>query len=598
MKMTQQLEDLRQAMQQQGFHAWIIPSADPHLSEYLPKHWHTRRYFSGFTGSVGTLVVTKDKAGLWVDSRYWEQASHQLEGSGITLQKVGQVMFFPEWLAQELPENSVVGCASDMLSLTAQRQLQQAFETKYIQLNTSADIANTLWIDRPPLPSEAVYPHHSNFVSESTGEKLARIRQAMKEQGADGHFISSLDDIAWITNLRGNDVPYNPVFLSYLFITSESAVLFIDETKLNADACLLLEQSGITLAPYEDVPSTVKQIVGTLLINPDKTAISVLQHLSDKVRLIENINPSTLFKSIKSSKDLERIREVMRQDGVALCEFFAEFEHNLVNNIAMNELDIDTMLYKYRSQRPGFVSLSFNTIAGFNKNAALPHYSATPDSYSEIKGHGLLLIDSGAQYLGGTTDLTRVVPVGKVSPEQKRDYTLVLKAHIALAETIFPENINATLIDAICRKPLWQAQCNYGHGTGHGVGYFLNVHEGPQVISYLAPQNPYQAMKEGMITSNEPGLYRPGKWGIRIENLVVNRAVSQPQEIEFGRFLHFEDLTLCPIDTRLIEVSLMTENEIRWLNGYHAKVRESLLPLTEGAARDWLLQRTEIITKG
>lgn len=593
MKITQRLDNLRQTMKKQGFQAWIMPSADPHLSEYLPEHWHVRRYFSGFTGSVGTLVVTANKAGLWVDSRYWEQAAHQLEGSGITLQKIGQTTFFPEWLTQELDENAVVGCAADMLSLSTQRELELAFSKKNIQLNTQIDITNQIWLDRPHLPTEAIYPHKAEFVSESACEKLSRVREDMNKQGANWHLISSLDDIAWITNLRGNDVSYNPVFLSYLLIGKESAVLFVDEIKLNADARSVLENANIISAPYGDIQKHISNITGTLLINPDKTAISVLQHLSDHIQLIESINPSTLFKSIKSDKDLAHIREAMRQDGAALCKFFAEFEHNLTNNIVMNELDIDTMLYKYRSQRPGFISLSFNTIAGFNTNAALPHYSATSESYSEIKGDGLLLIDSGAQYWGGTTDLTRVVPVGKISPEQKRDYTLVLKAHIALAETVFPENVNSTLIDAICRKPLWQAQCNYGHGTGHGVGYFLNVHEGPQVISYLAPQNPYQAMKAGMITSNEPGLYRPGKWGVRIENLVVNRVVEQPQETEFGHFLYFEALTLCPIDTRLIELSLMTENEIQWLNNYHAKVRESLLPLTENAARDWLLLRTE-----
>ena len=595
MKITERLQHLRQIMQQQGFGAWIIPSADPHLSEYLPQHWQARRYFSGFTGSVGTLVVTANQAGLWVDSRYWEQASQQLEGTGISLQKIGEVTPFPDWLAEQLPKNAVVGCAADMLSLSAQRQLMQAFAPKNIQLNTTIDIIHSAWQNRHPLPSESIYPHDAKFVSETTREKLARVREAMRQQQVKQHLISSLDDIAWITNLRGNDVPYNPVFLSYLLISEESAVLFVDELKLNAAAQLTLKEADIQVAPYESIQQAIAQITDSLLINPDKTAISLLQHLPTQVSLIEAINPSTLFKSIKSSAALAHIREAMRQDGAALCEFFAEFEHNLENNIPMNELDIDKMLYKYRSQREGFVSLSFNTIAGFNANAALPHYSATAEHYTEIKGDGLLLIDSGAQYLGGTTDLTRVVPVGNISAEQKRDYTLVLKAHIALAETVFPENINSTLIDAICRKPLWQAQCNYGHGTGHGVGYFLNVHEGPQVISYLTPQNPHQAMKAGMITSNEPGLYRLGKWGIRIENLVVNRAVDQPQETEFGRFLYFENLTLCPIDTRLIDLQLMTENEIQWLNRYHAKVRELLLPLTEGAARDWLLLRTEAI---
>ena len=595
MNAEQKLSALRQIMREHNLDAWIIPSADPHLSEYLPEHWQARVYFSGFTGSVGTLVVTADKAGLWADSRYWEQAAHQLQGSGIELQKVGEVAPYTDWLAAELPDGAAAGAAADMLSLTAKRQLETAFAAKNIRLDVSRDIADAVWTGRPALPQETVFPHDAAFVSETAAAKLARVRAAMKEQGAAWHLISSLDDTAWLTNLRGSDVPYNPVFLSYLLIGTDSAVLFVDEAKLNPASRALLAEAGIATAPYAAVREALAGISDGLLVNPDKTAVSTLQLMPSENRLIENINPSTLFKSVKSAADLDHVREAMRQDGAALCGFFAEFERNLADGTAMNELDIDTMLHKYRSARPNFVSLSFNTIAGYNTNGALPHYAATPEAFSDITGSGLLLIDSGAQYLGGTTDITRVVPVGETTPEQKRDYTLVLKAHIALAETVFPENIGSTLLDAICRKPLWQEQCNYGHGTGHGVGYFLNVHEGPQIISYLTPANPNQTMKAGMITSNEPGLYRPGKWGIRIENLVASLPVASPQETEFGKFLHFETLTLCPIDTRPIDFGLLTKAEVRWLNAYHADVREKLLPLVDGAARDWLILRTEAV---
>lgn len=595
MNAEQKLSALRQAMREHNLDAWIIPSADPHLSEYLPEHWQARVYFSGFTGSVGTLVVTAGKAGLWADSRYWEQAAHQLQGSGIELQKVGEVAPYTDWLAAELPDGAAAGAAADMLSLTAKRQLETAFAAKNIRLDVSRDIADAVWTGRPALPQETVFPHDAAFVSETAAAKLARVRAAMKEQGAAWHLISSLDDTAWLTNLRGSDVPYNPVFLSYLLIGTDSAVLFVDEAKLNPASRALLAEAGIATAPYAAVREALAGISDGLLVNPDKTAVSTLQLMPSENRLIENINPSTLFKSVKSAADLDHVREAMRQDGAALCGFFAEFERNLADGAAMNELDIDTMLHKYRSARPNFVSLSFNTIAGYNANGALPHYAATPEAFSDITGSGLLLIDSGAQYLGGTTDITRVVPVGETTPEQKRDYTLVLKAHIALAETVFPENIGSTLLDAICRKPLWQEQCNYGHGTGHGVGYFLNVHEGPQIISYLTPANPNQTMKAGMITSNEPGLYRPGKWGIRIENLVASLPVASPQETEFGKFLHFETLTLCPIDTRPIDFGLLTKAEVRWLNAYHADVREKLLPLVDGAARDWLILRTEAV---
>ena len=589
------LSALREAMKAQGLDALVIPSADPHLSEYLPAHWQARRELSGFTGSVGTFVVTADEAGVWVDSRYWEQATKQLAGSGIELQKSGQVPPYNEWLAANLPENAAVGIPSDMVSLTGKRTLAQSLTAKNIRIEHPDDLLDQVWTSRPAIPAETVFIHDPAYVSETAAEKLARVRAVMAEKGADYHLVSSLDDIAWLTNLRGSDVPFNPVFVSFLLIGKDHAVLFTDQGRLNAEAAAALQTAGITVEPYAQVADKLAQIGGTLLIEPNKTAVSTLVRLPESVRLIEGINPSTFFKSVKSEADIAHIREAMEQDGAALCGFFAEFEDIIDNGGSLTEIDVDTMLHRYRSARPGFISLSFDTIAGFNANAALPHYSATPESHSTISGNGLLLIDSGAQYKGGTTDITRVVPVGTPSAEQKRDNTLVLKAHIALAEAVFPENILSPMIDAICRKPLWQEQCNYGHGTGHGVGYFLNVHEGPQIISYLTPANPNQTMKAGMITSNEPGLYRPGKWGIRIENLVASLPVASPQETEFGKFLHFETLTLCPIDTRPIDFGLLTKAEVRWLNAYHADVREKLLPLVDGAARDWLILRTEAV---
>ncbi|WP_339749023.1 aminopeptidase P family protein [Neisseria gonorrhoeae] len=591
------LSALREAMKAQGLDALVIPSADPHLSEYLPEHWQARRELSGFTGSVGTFVVTANEAGVWVDSRYWEQAAKQLSGSGIELQKSGQVPPYNEWLAANLPENAAVGIPSDMVSLTGKRTLAQSLAAKNIRIQHPDDLLDQVWTSRPAIPAETVFIHDHAYVSETAAEKLARVRAVMAEKGADYHLVSSLDDIAWLTNLRGSDVPFNPVFVSFLLIGKDSAVLFTEQCRLNAEAAAALQTAGITVEPYAQVADKLAQIGGALLIEPNKTAVSTLVRLPESARLIEGINPSTFFKSVKSEADIARIREAMEQDGAALCGFFAEFEDIIGKGGSLTEIDVDTMLYRHRSARPGFVSLSFDTIAGFNANGALPHYSATPESHSTISGNGLLLIDSGAQYKGGTTDITRVVPVGTPTAEQKRDNTLVLKAHIALAEAVFPENIPSPLIDAICRKPLWQAQCDYGHGTGHGVGYFLNVHEGPQRIAFAAPATPETAMKKGMVTSIEPGLYRPGKWGIRIENLAANQAVADPQETEFGSFLCFETLTLCPIDTRLMDTALMTDGEIDWVNRYHAEVCRRLEPLTEGAAKAWLIKRTEPLAR-
>ena len=595
---VQRLAALRQAMQKQGIDAWIIPSADPHLSEYLPEHWQGRRWVSGFTGSVGTLVVTAATADLWADSRYWEQATAQLAGTGIELQKLGRGRTHVEALAEALGQGAVVGVAPDMLSRAAKRQLEQAFVAKGIQLRADGDLLAGIWTERPALPAEPVVVHAAEFVSESAAEKLARVRAAMQEKGAAHHLISSLDDIAWLTNLRGNDVSYNPVFLAHLLIGASSATLYVDDSRLTAPAREALAAAGISVAPYEKAADDIARLSDSLLVDPAKVAASTLQSLKGTVPVIESVNPSTLFKSVKSPADVAHTREAMIEDGVALCHFFADFEARLARGEVLNELDIDRMLLEFRSQRPNFVSPSFGTIAGFNANAALPHYSATPEAYSEIRGAGLLLIDSGGQYLNGTTDITRVVPVGTPSAAHKRDNTLVLKAHIALAETIFPEGIAGPLLDAICRKPMWQQQCDYGHGTGHGVGYFMNVHEGPQVISWHAPVLPQGALKVGMITSIEPGIYRPGKWGIRIENLVVNQPVANPQETEFGQFLHFEPLTLCPIDTRLMETALMTPTEIQWVNAYHALVREKLAPRLQGAALAWLEARTQPLAKG
>ncbi|OAM31570.1 peptidase M24 [Eikenella sp. NML03-A-027] len=593
---AQRLAALRQTMQEQKIDVWIVPSADPHISEYLPEHWCGRAWLSGFDGSVGTLAVSADFAELWVDSRYWEQAKRQLEGSGFVLQKLGQS--YPtmvESLAERLPENSVVGIPADGLSLSLKHEMQADFAAKNIYLRLDTDLLNNFWHDRPGLPESPIFVHEARFSPESVPEKLARVRAAMKEFGADRHLVSSLDDIAWITNLRCNDVPFNPLFISYLLIDAERATLFVNPTKLT-DACRkVLNEAKIDVAEYRSVVDAVGKLSGSLLVDPDRTAVYTLGKLPDSVRVIKDINPSTLFKACKSEAEIEHAKHAMVRDGVALCGFFAELEQKLAVGEIVTELDIDTMLIDHRSRQADYISLSFDTIAGFNENAALPHYAATPEHYSTITGQGILLIDSGAHYLDGTTDITRVIPIGSPTAEQKRDYTRVLKAHIALAEAVFPENLSGQVLDAICRAPLWKEQCDYGHGTGHGVGYFLNVHQGPQKIAYNTSGLKCNNMKENMITSNEPGLYRSGKWGIRIENLVVHRRVKQPKETEFGQYLCFEQLTLCPIDTQLIERSMLSDDEAAWLNDYHSLVREKLAPHTEGAAKAWLEKNTQPI---
>ncbi|WP_053150458.1 aminopeptidase P family protein [Pseudomonas sp. Pf153] len=590
----QRLARIRELMSREGIHALLVPSADPHLSEYLPGYWQGRQWLSGFHGSVGTLIVTGDFAGVWADSRYWEQATHELEGSGIELVKLIPGQPGPlDWLAEQTPEGAVVAVDGAVMAVASARTLGSKLQERGARLRTDIDLLDEVWTDRPSLPSQPVYAHLPPQATVSRIEKLARLRESLKERGADWHFIATLDDIAWLFNLRGADVSFNPVFVSFALISQQQATLFVALDKVDGALRATLEQEGVSLRDYSEAGSGLREIPGgaSLLVDPARVTVGLLDNLHNDVKLVEGLNPTTLAKSRKSPADAEHIRRAMEQDGAALCEFFAWLE-GAWGRERITELTIDEYLTAARKRRPDFVSLSFNTIAAFNANGAMPHYHATEEAHAVIEGDGLLLIDSGGQYLGGTTDITRMVPVGTPNAEQKRDCTRVLKGVIALSRARFPRGILSPLLDAIARAPIWAEQVDYGHGTGHGVGYFLNVHEGPQVIAYQAAPTPQTAMQPGMITSIEPGTYRPGRWGVRIENLALNREAGSS---EFGEFLEFETLTLCPIDTRCLEPSLLTQDERGWLNAYHAEVQRRLSPLLEGDALQWLNTRTMAI---
>ncbi|KVA08914.1 aminopeptidase P family protein [Burkholderia ubonensis] len=587
---------LRGAMARENLAAYLVPSADPHLSEYLPERWQARRWLSGFTGSVGTLVVTADFAGLWVDSRYWVQADAELAGSGVQLMKMtGGQQSAPhvDWLAQNVPSGATVGVDGAVLGMAAARALSAALSARGIALRTDLDLLDAIWPERPGLPDDAVFEHAAPQADTTRASKLADVRRAMRAQGAQWHFVSTLDDLAWLFNLRGADVSFNPVFVAHALIGAERATLFVAGGKVSPALAASLAQDGVDVRAYDAARAALAALPdgATLLIDPRRVTYGTLEAVPAGVKLVEAVNPSTFAKSRKTSAEIEHVRVTMEHDGAALAEFFAWFEQAL-NRDTITELTIDEQLTAARARRPGYVSRSFATIAGFNANGAMPHYRATPESHATIAGDGLLLIDSGGQYVSGTTDITRVVPVGMVGDLQRRDFTIVLKSMMALSRARFPRGIRSPMLDAIARAPMWAAGLDYGHGTGHGVGYFLNVHEGPQVISHYAPAEPYTAMEEGMITSIEPGLYRPGKWGVRIENLVVNRAAGQT---EFGDFLAFETLTLCPIDTRCVLVEMLHEEERAWLNAYHATVRERVGRHVSGDAKAWLEARTQPI---
>ncbi|NWD75446.1 aminopeptidase P family protein [Pseudomonas gingeri] len=591
---SERLARTRELMRREGVQALLVPSADPHLSEYLPAYWQGRQWLSGFHGSVGTLIVTLEFAGVWADSRYWEQATKELAGSGIELMKLLPGQPGPlDWLAEQVPSGGVVAVDGAVMALASARTLSDKLQARGARLRTDIDLLDQVWEDREALPNQPIYPHLPPQATVERGEKLAQLRRELKTRGADWHFIATLDDIAWLFNLRGADVSFNPVFVSFALLNQEQATLFVSLSKVSAELVQVLKADGVTLRDYSEVGAALAGVPAgaSLLVDPARVTVGLLDNLAKEVTLVEGLNPTTLAKSRKSLDDAVHIRQAMEQDGAALCEFFAWLETALGRE-RVTELTIDERLSAARARRPGYVSLSFNTIAAFNANGAMPHYHATEAEHALIEGDGLLLIDSGGQYLGGTTDITRMVPVGTPTAEQKRDCTRVLKGVIALSRAQFPRGILSPLLDAIARAPIWAESVDYGHGTGHGVGYFLNVHEGPQVIAYQAVAAPQTAMQPGMITSIEPGTYRPGRWGVRIENLVLNREAGKS---EFGEFLKFETLTQCPIDTRCLETSLLTQEERDWFNAYHAQVRERLSPLLDGAALEWLNTRTVAI---
>ncbi|MBL8361314.1 MAG: aminopeptidase P family protein [Rubrivivax sp.] len=591
------IDKVREALERAGVHALLVPSSDPHRSEYLPPRWQGREWLSGFTGSMGTLLVTREVACLFADSRYWVQAEAELAGSSITLERIptGNSTAHLEWLARNVPSGGVVAVDGQVLGLEQAQMLQRALDAAGVTLRTDLDLLDAVWPDRDGLPAQTVYEHPAPYATRSRTDKLGRIREAMAAMGATHHFVSTVDDIAWITNLRGSDVSYNPVFLAHLLISAHDATLYIGAGKIDAALAARLSADGITVAPYADAPAALGGLArhDILLVDPRRLTYGLRSAVADGVRVIESINPSTLLKSRKSPEEAAFVREAMAEDGAAMCEFYAWFEQALGRE-RITELTIDERLTAARARRPGFKGLSFSTIAGFNANGAMPHYRATPSSHAVIEGDGLLLIDSGAQYWGGTTDITRVWPIGTVSAAMKRDYTLVLKGTMALSRTRFPRGTTSPMVDAIARAPLWEQGIDFGHGTGHGVGYFLAVHEGPQSISRAVPDST-MAFEPGMITSIEPGVYRAGQWGVRIENLVLTVPAATPEGTTFAQFLEFETLTLCPIDTRCIDRTLLRADEVAWLNAYHTTVRERLAPKVSGGALAWLQARTAAI---
>ena len=590
-KIKKRMEALRLQMKEHQLSAFIIPSTDPHSGEYVPEHWETRKWISGFTGSAGTAVITLDDAGLWTDSRYFIQAEEQLEGTGIRLFKdrLPETPSIDEWLGSILKKGDKVGIDGWVNSHQEAHALRNALAENGIELVTmTEDIFDTLWEDRPSLPKTPVFILDDTRTGASCTEKIGRIQEAIAKNGSSAIILSALDEIAWTLNLRGSDVHCNPVFISYLLLSKEGYTLYILEDKITDEVRAYLKGHQVAIQTYsqlaEDLFAFREKHEGVLQISP--LANEALYDLSSKYAdTLIAPSPVALMKAVKNETEQAGFRKAMERDGVALVKFLRWLEEAVPAGNE-SEVSIDQKLYEFRAGQADFRGISFDTIAGYKEHAAIVHYEATPETDIPLKPEGLLLLDSGAQYLDGTTDITRTIALGPLTDEEKTDYTLVLKGHLQLQNAHFPAGTCGTQLDVLARSAMWKCGINYMHGTGHGIGHFLCVHEGPhQVRMNHVPT----LLEPGMILTDEPGIYKAGRHGIRIENTLL---IVPAQETEFGKFYQFEPLTLCPIDKKAIAIEILTDEELAWFNEYHQMVYNRLCPFLSEEENAWLKEAT------
>ena len=585
------LNNLREVMKKENVDYYIIPSGDSHQSEYVPEYYKGRAYVSGFTGSAGTLLVGIEESYLWTDGRYFIQAEKELNGSGIKLMKMN-IPGYPsliEWIKNNVKEGKALAFDGSTISTNEYKNYKELSEKNGFNIKMDKDFLNEIWSDRPELSKEKIFIHDIKYCGRCTSEKLQEVRDEMKKLEGENYVVASLDDIAWLFNIRGNDIAYNPVALAYALISDNEAVLYIDEEKVANDDKRRLEAQGVTLKPYNDIYKDIKNVTESIIIDGAKVNGKLYYLISEDVKIIENLNITTSLKAVKNEVEIKNMEVSQVRDGVAMVKFIKWLKEN-VGKINMTEISASDKLEEIRAKGEYFKGLSFNTIAGYKDHAAMMHYSATEESQYELNSEGMLLIDSGAQYLDGTTDITRTFILGSITEEEKRDFTLVLKSHIALATTIFLKGTNGCNLDAIARRPLWKYGMDYKCGTGHGVGFFLNVHEGPQGIR---PFGNTIALEPGMILTNEPGVYKENKHGIRTENtLLVTKAFKND---EMGEFYKFDTISYCPIDLEGVDVSLLDEEEREWLNNYHRTVYEKLSPYLTEEEKKFLEKETRSI---
>jgi len=586
------INQLIQLMEEKSIDAYIIPSSDFHQSEYVANYFKSRAYISGFSGSAGTVCILKDGThGLWTDGRYFLQAEKELNGSGIKLFKMDTegVKNYDGWLVNYLSEKSTVAFDGRTLSIKDVENLKKKFELKDIKIKTNEDLIDLIWRDRPSLPKGKIIEHVVDYSGKTHNEKLTEIRDIMQEKNADYYILSSLDDIAWTFNLRGSDIDYNPIFLAYAVFTQDAAILYLDENKLSDELSDELAKKKIIIKGYDEIFNDVKGITSAnILLSPSKVNYEIYTKIDDSNPLIKEEDLTTKMKALKNEAEEKNMENCFVRDGVAMVKFLKWLEETVPKK-DITEIDAINKLSQLRSKEDLFVQDSFGYISAYQENAALPHYAAKEETCKTLKPEGFYLMDSGGQYFDGTTDITRTIALGELTPQQKKDYTLVLMGHIDLSRMSFLEGTYGSNLDIIARKPLWDHGYNYNHGTGHGVGYFLNVHEGPQRIS-RKPSN--VTLKSGMVLSNEPGIYRQGEYGIRLENLVI---VKNDYQTEFGEFMKFKNLTWCPFDLKAIDSSFMNKEQIKWLNNYHKEVYELLKDRLNQEAQEWLEEKTKPI---
>ena len=594
--MNKHLEQLREKMRERGIDVYVVPTSDYHESEYVSEHFACRRYITGFTGSAGTAVVTMEEAGLWTDGRYFVQAAKQLEGSGVTLRKMGVegVPTILEYLRQAMPEGGTLGFDGRVVNELLGEEMEAAVAARHAKIAYGEDLVGMIWADRPALSREPVWILDEKYCGKSAAEKIADLRAAMREAGADVHVLTTLDDIVWLLNIRGNDVPCNPVVLSYLAVTETEVLLFIQEEALDDSARSYLESLGVAVKPYDSIYDYVKTLAGqAVMVEKSRVNYALCHNLDASCRVIDRMNPTALAKAVKNPVEMENIRRAHIKDGVAVTKYIYWLKKN-IGKIPMDEMSVADRLEEFRREQEGYLGPSFNTISAYGPNAAMCHYSATEESKAVLEPRGLYLVDSGGQYYEGTTDITRTIALGELTAEEREHFTLTAMSMLRLGNVKFLHGCRGLNLDYVAREVFWQRGLNFDHGTGHGVGYLLNVHERPNGIRWkVVPERQDSGvLEEGMLTSDEPGIYIEGSHGIRTENLILCR---KAEKTEYGQFMRFEFVTFVPIDLDAIDKSLMRPEDVEMLNAYHREVYEKISPYLTAEEADWLREATREI---